>query len=307
MKREWKRKLKKIKAKNPLLLFLLLTICTISIMTAGYALLKSELTLNGDANIGDGSSGGGSSGEVKDPEDMTAACVTDITYDIKNSWSNVYQVSLTITNNSDAAIHSWQIKLLNSKNVEIQAYTANVSQVDGYYYLSSMTYNSEVASGSSVTIDVQFTTDENIDDVLSSFVIVACGRAAEEDKVIIEDGNASLELGQLEVPLDATLTVDAVGDWGGIVNRYTLTITNNSENDISGWRGMLYFGDAVTNANNSSIDPCTVTKEDGYWTFTNHGGNGTIAQGGSLKLTIVLYTSDTTLVPNVVVAGLKNV
>ena len=120
MKREWKRKLKKIKAKNPLLLFLLLTICTISIMTAGYALLKSELTLNGDANIGDGSSGGGSSGEVKDPEDMTAACVTDITYDIKNSWSNVYQVSLTITNNSDAAIHSWQIKLLNSKNVEIQ-------------------------------------------------------------------------------------------------------------------------------------------------------------------------------------------
>lgn len=311
MKREWKRKIRKIKAKNPLLLFTLLTIFTISIMTSGYALLKTELTLNGEANISNDSSesGGETGGDIKDPEDMSAICQTDISYTIKNSWTNNYQVTLTITNNSNEAIHSWQIKLVNSENVTIQAYTANVSQNDdGYYYLSSMSYNSEIAAdGGTVSVDVQFTTSEDIDAIINSFVVVACGRAAEEDRVIIEDGPAKLVLGQLEVPLNATLTVDAAGDWGGIVNRYTLTITNNSDYDITEWRGMLYFGDAVTNTNNSSIDPCTVTKEDGYWTFTNHGGNGTIAKGETLKLTIVLYTSDTTFVPNVVVAGLKNV
>lgn len=307
MKREWKRKFRKLKSKNPLLLFVLLVLPAFIFMTAGYALLKTELDLNGGASIGDSSSGDDDSGETKDPEDMTAACVTDITYTITNHWSNIYQATITITNNSEEAIHSWQIKLLNSENVSIQAYTANLSESDGYYYLSSMSYNSEVAAGDSVSIDVQFTTDEDIDEVLSSFVIVACGRAAEEDKVIIEDGNASLELGQLEVPLDVTLTMTDAGAWGGIVNIYTLTITNNSGYDLSGWRGMLYFGSAVTNASSSSLDPCTVTKEDGYWTFTNHGGNGTMAQGDSITLSLVLYTSDTTLMPNVVAAGLKNV
>lgn len=301
MKRTTKRKIKNLFNKNSLLFLGILVFTIVTMMSTGYALLSEKLTLNGNSNIKNASQGN------KDPEDMGDICTAGITFNLRTSWGgNRYQYDMIVTNNSSEAYYSWQIKLP-TDNIKVVSGSANISQQNGATYISNLSHQAELDAGESTSaIFLDITYEDDIEKLFDKAVITACGRASGEKRVIT-DGPVSITLEQLEVPLEAKVTLQS--DWGS-EKLYTIVLYNNNDIDVTGFRVLLYYGMDNTVSNTYSWNKDLTTYADEHIMSANNGWaqQGAISAGGhSETFYLQLKASDSSFIPNIVAAGVKKV
>lgn len=296
MKRRTKRKIKKF-FKNKINVVFIVALSFVLFMSSGYALLKTDLTLSGRSKI--------AKETTQDPEDASDVCSIPISYNVTTHWQtgdiNNYSMEFVVSNASEATIYSWQFKAKLSDRLEITTGDALVSSSNGYVYFGSKDYNGEIAPGGEIKVGLNMSTPYTVDEVMASFIPVSCGRAsAGDDTQYLVDGEASLELGQLEVPMNITKTITGAGIWGGSTNQYTITVTNDSEYTISSIRGVIKLADGVRLNN---VYPCNKTQDGQTINFDMNWQ--TLTPGKSFELTLVLDSVAKDYVPDIVVAGLK--
>jgi hypothetical protein len=100
------------------------------------------------------------SSETVEEETVTTSSVSSdrcsIDYDITNEWNSGYIATITITNNNDSDISSWETSLEFSDDTEISnLWNAVLSGSAPSYLASSYSWNGEVAAGGSVTWGIQ--------------------------------------------------------------------------------------------------------------------------------------------------------
>ena len=66
-----------------------------------------------------------------------------------NAWSDGYQLSFTVTNNSGKTVNSWKVKVKKSDINVSQSWCVNVSQEGDYYVFTPMSWNSTLTNGQS--------------------------------------------------------------------------------------------------------------------------------------------------------------
>lgn len=301
MKRTTKRKIKSLFNKNSLLFLGILVFAIITMMSTGYALLSEKLTLNGNSSIKNDSQGD------KDPEDMGDICTAGISFNLRTSWGgNRYQYDMIVTNNSSEAYYSWQIKLP-TDNINIVSGSANISQQNGATYISNLSHQAELDAGDSTeAIFLDITYEDDIEELFDKAVITACGRASGE-KQVITDGPVSITLEQLEVPLEAKVSLQS--DWGS-EKLYTIVLYNNNDVDVTGFRVLLYYGMDNTVSNTYSWSKDLTTYADEHIMAANNGWaqQGAISAGGHTEtFYLQLKASDSSFIPNIVAAGVKKV
>ena len=299
MNRKFRRKFKKFFSKNQTLVLFITLFIMLAFMSTGYALLKTDLLFNSTSKIVTDSS------IISDPDDKAYDCKTVITYEITNSWTGNYIINFTISNNGERKINNWKIKFADSNDITaVSSAAGNVTKTDGYYYISGMTWNSSIESGSSISAQAQISTSRtDIDSILKNIIIVSCGRATSGGTTQkISSGKATLDLGQLEKQINASIEITEAGAWGGAVNIYKVTITNSLDVAITDWRGMIYYGDTTLN----SVYPCNTTRNDDAKNIivsNTSSGDGALDPGSSISITLVLNTKDTTYIPDYIFAG----
>ena len=265
MKRATKRKIKRLYNKNSFLFLGILVFAIVTMMSTGYALLNEKLTLNGKSTIKNENEG-------KDPEDLGEVCTTGISFSLRSSWGgNRYQYDMVITNNSDEAYYSWQIKIP-SDSINIVSGSANIQQKNGATYISNLSHQAELDSGESIT-----------------------------------DGPISITLEQLEVPLEAKVTLQS--DWGS-EKLYTIVLYNNNDVDVTGFRVLLYYGMDNTVSNTYSWSKDLTTYADEHIMAANNGWaqQGEISAGGhSETFYLQIKCSDSSFLPNIVAAGVSKI
>ena len=300
MKRATKRKIKRLYNKNSFLFLGILVFAIVTMMSTGYALLNEKLTLNGKSTIKNENEG-------KDPEDLGEVCTTGISFSLRSSWGgNRYQYDMVMTNNSDEAYYSWQIKIP-SDSINIVSGSANIQQKNGATYISNLSHQAELDSGESTeAIFLDITYDGDIEALFSKAIITACGRASGEKKVIT-DGPISITLEQLEVPLEAKVTLQS--DWGS-EKLYTIVLYNNNDVDVTGFRVLLYYGMDNTVSNTYSWNKDLTTYADEHIMAANNGWaqQGEISAGGhSETFYLQIKCSDSSFLPNIVAAGVSKI
>lgn len=300
MKKRTKKKIKKYFKKHKYLVFLFFVLFLLVFMGTGYSLLKTELYLNGNAKINNSSS--------SEDEDKSGVCQMSLDFEQRANWGDNYIYKITINNNSSNTINEWVLKFLEKDDITLEEFSGTLYEEGGYYYLASVAWNATIEPNSYQEILIQFSANGDIDKFLNNIIIVACGGMETEEKKIIKQGNASLELKQLEVQLDVKIELKESGLWGSEQNSYTLTITNNTNYTILSWRGMVYFGDKTVNPSSNSINALIITdRTDVSFLFENNGGNGGILPGESIELEMILSTADPDFFPDIVVAGLREI
>lgn len=307
MKRGTKRKIKKFVSNNTYALFLVAVFAVLGFMTTGYALLKSTGSLNGLAEII------ASSSEPSDPEDVTDSCSTNLETSMRATWINgdvsIGQFNVTINNDSSEAYMNWKLRIYAPGDYTASsAYVTSVREGD-YLYISSFSWNAEIPAEDSYTfeLEVRGPVDADMEHILDTMIMVTCGRAT-QDKEIITDGNASIELGQQELKLDVSFGEGTeLGGWGGSANLYEVVLTNNTEYSTTDYRVVIYYGSESFN----TAYPVNVISRDDANSLIELGntasGDAPLAPGESLKFTLVLSANDTTYYPNIVAAGLKEI
>lgn len=213
---------------------------------------------------------------------------------------------MIVTNNSSEAYYSWQIKLP-TDNINIVSGSANILQQNGATYISNLSHQAELDAGESTSaIFLDITYEDDIEKLFDKAIITACGRASGEKKVIT-DGPVSITLEQLEVPLEAKVTLQS--DWGS-EKLYTIVLYNNNDIDVTGFRVLLYYGMDNTVSNTYSWNKDLTTYADKHIMSANNGWaqQGAISAGGhSETFYLQLKASDSSFIPNIVAAGVKKV
>ena len=196
MRRKTIRKIKRVFNYKTLFTFLLIIIPAFLFIMTGYGLFSTRQNINGTAKIKNNTG--------KDEEDINDICHIEINWDIASSWSNNYIVDITLTNHSNDDIHTWVIKFPNVPNVEITSQHGTVTESNNHKYIHALDWNGKILLEESLTFQAQFTTSEDITNILNNIVITNCGRVTTDEDDEIGSGNAKLELLYGEVELDAS-------------------------------------------------------------------------------------------------------
>ncbi|MBR5952705.1 MAG: carbohydrate-binding protein, partial [Pseudobutyrivibrio sp.] len=83
---------------------------------------------------------------IVNPDPPVVQTGMDLTYTI-NSWTDGYQVSFKVTNNSGSTKNSWKVKVKKSDINLTQSWCVNVSQEGDYYVFTPMSWNSTLTNG----------------------------------------------------------------------------------------------------------------------------------------------------------------
>lgn len=77
-----------------------------------------------------------------------------VEYDV-NNWGSGYQVNFKLTNNSDASIIKWAIKIKKDDVNILGSWNVNISEDGQYYIITPVGWNSYIGKGSSVDFGIQ--------------------------------------------------------------------------------------------------------------------------------------------------------
>ena len=77
-----------------------------------------------------------------------------LTYNI-NNWGSQYQVSFKISNNSNADVNTWTLKIKKSDINISSSWCVNVKEEGEYYVITPMSYNSSISKGNSIEFGIQ--------------------------------------------------------------------------------------------------------------------------------------------------------
>lgn len=139
--------MKKRKNKYTLLILIIFAIVMISISIV-YAILSQKINITGKVTLGE-------------KQDTNKGY--NVTYTIRNKWmadnKYVFQISMTLENNTDELLDGWKISIENPENGEmLNYYNVNCSVTDKTIEFSNVSYNSQVPSKGQVTFEFQIAT-----------------------------------------------------------------------------------------------------------------------------------------------------
>ena len=77
-----------------------------------------------------------------------------VEYDV-NNWGSGYQVNFKLTNNSDASIIKWAIKIKKDDVNILGSWNVNVSEDGQYYIITPVGWNSYIGKGASIDFGIQ--------------------------------------------------------------------------------------------------------------------------------------------------------
>lgn len=155
-----KRRLKSKILKNKTRFIIIICIIFILLLSVGYGVSSTLLTINGNATIGE-----------KD------SCKEKVTgsYSLNTSWNGEnnnkhYHSVLKIKNEGTVSIPSWTIKIKGPRDIQIQV-NANVTKSDdGILTLTPYSWNSVIDSGKELSLDfIIITVEENFDPTYITF------------------------------------------------------------------------------------------------------------------------------------------
>ena len=186
----------------------------------------------------------------------TGKLTTD--YAVEEEYGDKYHVNVTLTNNTSATIHKWEIALNCEDEIE-KIWDAKARRDDEYIIVSSAGYNQDIAAGGSV-----------------SFGFIAV-KASSEDEVKFPSEviltNRKYMIGPEDYEID--YKISSQWDEGFIAN---VTITNISDREISDWKMEFTYDATIENIWNASVQD----KDDEFYSILNDGSNQNIASGESV-------------------------
>ena len=139
--------MKKRKNKYTLLILIIFAIVMISISIV-YAILSQKINITGKVTL-------------REKQDTNKGY--NVTYTIRNKWmvdnKYVFQISMTLENNTDELLDGWKISIENPENGEmLNYYNVNCSVNDKTIEFSNVSYNSQIPSKGQVTFEFQIAT-----------------------------------------------------------------------------------------------------------------------------------------------------
>lgn len=72
-----------------------------------------------------------------------------------NNWGSQYQVSFKISNDSNADVNTWTLKIKKSDINIASSWCVNVKEEGEYYVITPMSYNSSISKGNSIEFGIQ--------------------------------------------------------------------------------------------------------------------------------------------------------
>lgn len=234
MKKRMNRKLKKIISKYNVVLLFLFILIPLFFFSTGYALLQKKLELKGESKV-----------ENIKKDTITDLCGLEIKKEITNQWGeNPFdgQVKITLINNNDRDITSWMLKIPHYSELDhIYLNTKNII-VEDTLIASNLSWNTKIEAHSSlelfVGIGLSNHSSISIENVLKEITLASCG-PGDGSYGTITNGNTSIVLSPNEEEIEGTVSFLSNEGW---IDTYKLTITNKTNKNIIGWKGIIYFG-----------------------------------------------------------------
>ena len=254
--------MKKIRNKNVFIVLIVFIVIMISISVV-YAILSEKINITGKATIG---------------EKTTTNKGYNVTYTIKNKWTvdnkYVFQISMSLENNTDDILDGWKISIANPENGEVlNYYNVNCKATESIIEFSNVSYNAQVPSKGKVVFEFQIaTTDpyykpENI--IINGSTIVSPEKPdeptePEEKKVEVE--------------------IQKENQWGTENEYYTqikIIVKNIGNKEIHSWQFDINFESETTIEQMWNV---VVNKNsDSKYTILNSEYNGVIQAGSEIN------------------------
>lgn len=252
MKRIKLRKLRKSIGKNKVKILVVALIVLVLIISTGYAILNTNLNINGSATIG-----------------KEETCDLNVSGDltINTSWgggdgTTVYNATLTVKNNSNEDIVGWTIKIKGPSDLIVQTNADITVDDNGVITLTNLSWNGMINVDNSLQLDLGIRTVEtelNIEYITFNGCKVYGTGAVIPDEP--DDPDPTIELTNLELsPSEYTMTI------GETVTLQTIKTPSNAGADLS------YSSSDESVATVSSNGTVTALKE-GTTTITVSSGS----------------------------------
>ena len=146
-------KLKKRRMKNKICdnkkkIIMIMIIVFLVFLSSGYALYNFTLNINGSTEI------------------ASNACEYNIatTFEITNSWkqadTSYYDVSISVTNNGESAIHDWVMNIVGPSDLGVGWMNGNYTVDGGDMEITPLSYNSTIEPGATLTFPFNLNTVE---------------------------------------------------------------------------------------------------------------------------------------------------
>lgn len=219
--------MKRRKNKYITITLILFAIIMIIISTA-YAILNNRIKIVGKVTLG---------------ENSNINKGYNVTYVIRNKWSAnnkyIFQISMTLENNTDELLDGWRISIENPENGEVlNYYNVNLNATANTIEFSNVSYNAQVPSKGKVTFEFQ----------------IATTNPYYKPENIIVNGSSIEKPNEPEKPekpeeKKIEVTMEKEGQWGTEGEYYTqikMIVKNVGNTEIHSWQFDIKFENETT-------------------------------------------------------------
>ena len=196
-----------------LILFALIMI----IISTAYAILSKRLKIVGKVTLG---------------ENSNTNKGYNVTYVIRNKWTAnnkyIFQISMTLENNTDELLDGWKISIENPENGEVlNYYNVNCNVTANTIEFSNVSYNVQVPSKGKVTFEFQIATTNPY---------------YKPENIIIN--GSSIEKTEEPEQKNIQVNMEKEGQWGTEGEYYTqikLVVKNIGNTEVHSWQFDIKF------------------------------------------------------------------
>ena len=198
------------------------------IISTAYAILNNRIKIVGKVTLG---------------ENSNINKGYNVTYVIRNKWSAnnkyIFQISMTLENNTDELLDGWKISIENPENGEVlNYYNVNLNATANTIEFSNVSYNAQVPSKGKVTFEFQ----------------IATTNPYYKPENIIVNGSSIEKPNEPEKPekpeeKKIEVTMEKEGQWGTEGEYYTqikMIVKNVGNTEIHSWQFDIKFENETT-------------------------------------------------------------
>lgn len=232
-------------------------------MSVVYAILGQKINIKGTVTVG---------------EKNESNKGYNVTYVIRNKWTvenkYVFQISMTLENNTDEVLDGWRISIENPENGEIlNYYNVNCNFTKDTIEFSNVSYNAQVPSKGKVTFEFQ----------------IATTNPYYKPGNIIINGSTINPPEEPEKPTDpeekkAEVTIQKENQWGVEGEYYTqvkIIVKNTGNTEIHSWQFNVSFEDETSF---EQLWNATVQKNNNNeYRISNSEYNGVLQAGSEIS------------------------
>lgn len=244
-KRRLKAKLHNKKSK----IIIVLIVFFVVLLSSGYALHQSSLTIGGSATIGE------------------AECEYNIfsNFEITNTWGGNdkyhYQVKLTITNNGSEDILDWVLNMVGPSDLDTSWINGTFTNDGGNIEILPLDYNKLIAAGTTLEYSFAVNTVEeelNIESILFNGCLIYGSGSGEEvplTALAVSPKQASIQIGEIE-----SLSISKTPSYKKIDVTWTSSDTSVATVDSNGNVTGVSQGTTIITASSEGLsDTATIT------------------------------------------------